>query len=235
MNKYRGYELNKHRAEDAQYYEYISNLGQVCDSVETAVAQFPAYAGYVNVARCLMFYELYKKVQHLNGHIGDFGTYKGFSFIWFAKLVKLMEPYNTTTVHGFDWFQGMLGSDDDNNDFDGKYQSDDQRLQRLLDLQGLGEIAYVHKMDLSSDLQDYLVSQKHMRFKLVFIDCGVKDVLTHTIGNIWPRIVNGGILILDHYNMSVSPTESDLVDMILDGRAVQTLPFARQPSGYIVK
>ncbi len=234
-NGFRGFELNKHKAEDEQYYHYLKNLPLIFDEPTELVNQFPVYAGYVNAARCLMFYDLYTKTLELNGHIGDFGTYKGFSFLWFAKLVKLMEPYNTTTVHGFDWFKGMAGAVNDNPEFNGKYTADDERINKILELQGLDNIAYLHKMDLSKELNNFLSDNPHMRFKLVFVDCGIKDVLSHTIKYIWPRIVNGGVLILDHYNMSVSPSESNVVDSIIGDRSIQTLPYVRQPSGFVIK
>ena len=43
-----------------------------------------------------------------------------------------------------------------------------------------------------------------MRFKLVFIDCGIEKVLINTLPHVWSRLVKGGILILDHYNASFS-------------------------------
>ena len=73
-----------------------------------------------------------------------------------------MEPYNTTTVHGFDWFKGMAGAVNDNPEFNGKYTADDERINKILELQGLDNIAYLHKMDLSKELNNFLSDNPHM-------------------------------------------------------------------------
>ena len=43
-----------------------------------------------------------------------------------------------------------------------------------------------------------------------------KKVLKTSLKNIWPRIVNNGILILDHYNDDCSPSESDVLDSVIE-------------------
>lgn len=40
---------------------------------------------------------------------------------------------------------------------------------------------------------------------------------------------------MDHFNYKVSPTESDIVDKYIGDNIIHQMPFARQPSGYIIK
>jgi hypothetical protein len=182
-----------------------------------------------------MFYDLYKQVEHVNGHIADIGTFKGASFLFLAKLVKLFEPYDTTVVHGFDWFKGMDTGAGDNAEFQGKYVGDYGRLKRLIELQGLDSLAKIHSLDLVNELPKFFATRDYMKFKIVFLDCGVHDVLEKSLDHFWPRLVNGGLLVLDHFNSKVSPSESILLDKVLGHRTVRTVPFSRQPTGYVVK
>lgn len=235
MVRDRGEEFDKHLTEDVIYFEYMQHFDELHDGPKDIVTHFPAYVGYVNLARYLMFYDIYKRVAEINGHIADIGTFKGASFLFLAKLVKLFEPYNTTVVHGFDWFKGMDTGTGDNPEFTGKYVGDFGRLNRLIDLQGLSPIAKIHSLDLTNDLPKFFTEREYMKFKLVFLDCGIHEVLEKSIEYFWPRLVNGGILVLDHYNSKVSPSESILLDRVLDGRTVHTTPFSRQPTGFVVK
>ena len=90
-------------------------------------------------------------------------------------------------------------------------------------------------MDLSSKFEPFLMRNKWMRFKLVFIDCGIEKVLINTLPHVWSRLVKGGILILDHYNASFSPTESDILEKYVGQNKIQQLSFVRQPTAYVVK
>jgi len=212
----------KFRDADQKYFDYIAKLPP--ESKEY-IYQFPLYVGQVNIGRHLFFYELYKKVLELNGHIADVGTYKGASFLFMAKLVRLFEPYNTTQVHGFDWFEGMG---------DGQYKCEYETLTDLISWQDLQDVAVLHKMDLTKELGGFFDDNPHLRFKYVFIDCGIRAVMDEALKYFWPRLVTGGILVMDHYNCEVSPEESNILEKYTNEPVMQ-MPFNRQPTGYVVK
>ena len=220
---------------DEKYFSYIDNIlgGEL--STKDLIYQFPAYVGHVNLARFLFFYDLYKRTIGINGHIADIGTWKGASFLFMAKMVKLFEPYSITQVYAFDWFQGMApGKDDDENQL-GKYNAEYDTLMKLIELQGLNDVAIVNKMDVTCELVPYFEVRPWIRYKFVFIDCGIEGVLESSLANFWPRLVNGGILILDHYNNDSSPTESRILEKFIGCLPIRQAPFNRQPTCYVVK
>lgn len=220
---------------DEKYFSYIDQLLESELPAKDLIYQFPAYVGHVNLARFLFFYDLYKKTIGLNGHIADVGTWKGASFLFMAKMIKLFEPYSPTQVYAFDWFQGMEpGKDDDGNQL-GKYSAEYESLIKLVELQGLIDIAIVNKMDVTSELVPYFEARPWMRFKFVFIDCGIEGVLESSLVNFWPRLVNGGVLVLDHYNSEASPTESRILEKYIGNLPIRQAPFNRQPTCYVIK
>jgi hypothetical protein len=227
----------KTKSEDpnAVFSDYMAHLGDFAPSAEDVIKSFPVYVGYVALARYLAFYELYKKVLDLPGHIAEIGTFHGASLVFFGKLIKLFEPHNYTQAHGFDWFQGMKLTSEEMESKVGSWVGDYERLKQLVAHQQLEDCVVVHKMDVTKDLSAFLEDHPYMRFKLVFIDCGVHDVITTSLECLWPRLMTGGILMMDHYNTAVSPFESELVDRCIGDRPVQKLAFARQPTGYVVK
>lgn len=220
---------------DEKYFNYIDKLENMNPPVKELIYNFPVFVGEVNIARTLFFYELYKKVLNLSGHIAEVGTYKGASFVLWAKLIKLFEPYNNTQVHGFDWFEGMKTGGNDDKSNEGLYKADYKTLKQLIDLQNLDDVGLLHKMDVTKELKPYIESNPYMRFKLVFIDCGLEEVLEKSLEVFWPRLVTGGILIMDHHNMESSPTESDIIEKYIGKNLVRQMTFNRHSSGYIIK
>ena len=150
----------KFRGVDKKYFSYIDQLLVSDIPARDLIYQFPAYVGHVNLARYLFFYDLYKQVIDLNGHIADVGTWKGASFLFMAKMIKLFEPYNTTQAYAFDWFQGMEpGKDDDSNQL-GQYSSDYDALNKLVELQELNDIAIINKLDLCT--RQFFIPRLHV-------------------------------------------------------------------------
>ncbi len=236
-NPYFGYGkgYGKFKDTDKAYFEYINELEKMDLSSKELIFQFPVYVGHVNLARYLFFYDLYKKVAHLSGHIADVGTYKGASFLFMAKLVKLFEMYNTTQVHGFDWFKGMNPSEKDDINQKGMYQGDYDYLLKMIELQGIQDIAILHKMDITKELAKFKEENPHLRFKMVFIDCGIEEVLEKSLEILWPSLVYGGVLIMDHFNSEVSPTESRIVEKYVGKCHIQQMAFNRQPTCFVIK
>ncbi|HQS58865.1 MAG: hypothetical protein B7Y56_12565 [Gallionellales bacterium 35-53-114] len=233
ISKHEGW--GKFKAVDDKYFAYIDELMSWNVPAKDLIFQFPAYVGYVNLARFLFFYDLYKKTISLNGHVADVGTWKGASFLFMAKMIKLFEPYNTTQVYAFDWFQGMEPGKEDDQAQLGNYCAEYESLKKLIELQGLDDVAIINKMDVTSELIPYFEERPWMRFKFVFIDCGIEGVLESSLANFWPRLVNGGVLILDHYNSEVSPTESRILEKYIGNLPIQQAPFNRQPTCYVIK
>ncbi len=226
----------KYKDVDKDFHQSIQSILALDIPPIDFIHQFPIYAGHVNLGRYLFFYDLYKQCRHLAGNVADLGTWKGSSLLFMAKLIKLFEPYSTTQAHGFDWFQGMKpakGKDD--MTFSGTYAVDEQLLLDLIRIQKLQDIAIVHKIDLSKDAGSFFKESPHLRFKMIFIDCGIANVLEHSLKHFWPRLVRNGILIVDHYNMPNSPQESRIVEKYVGRNIIQQKSFNRQPTAFIVK
>ena len=90
--------------DDKDYFNFLKYIEKQKIPSTEIIFQFPIYLGEKNLARHIQFYELFKKVQNLSGHIADVGTWKGSSMIFMSKLVKILENNSGTKVYGFDWF-----------------------------------------------------------------------------------------------------------------------------------
>jgi len=221
--------------QDQTYFDYIEDIENYYDGPKDLIFNFPVYAGAPNLARSFAFYELYKQVMDCAGHIADIGSFKGRTLLQFAKMVEIFEGANYTEVHGFDWFKGMHQEQYDQNKGEVKYVGDYERLKALISAQGLDGFTSITKIDLTTELGDFFEKYPHIRYKLIYLDCGIPEVLESCLKYFWPRLVTGGILILDHYNHQVSPQESNIVDKYIEGRAVKHVPYIRLPTAHVVK
>lgn len=230
----RGMWLRRFSETDKEYGAGLEKLlGLEIPKVDL-IHQFPLFAGHVNIARYLAIYESFKMVQGICGHYADVGTWKGSSFLFIAKLIKLFETYSTFQVHAFDWFKGM---DSGKEDADGNYRGNYELLINLVQIQGLSPIAVVHEIDLMNELADFEKDPVYasLHYKYVFMDCGHKDVLEKALPFFWNRLLTGGIMLFDHFGSDIKE-ETEIVKSVLPKRSViRTFPFTRQPTGYVLK
>lgn len=224
--------IGKYDADDAIFMEYRKQIPELCDDPIEVVDNWPAYVGPVNWARFRALYEIYRQTINLAGHIADIGSYKGASLLFFAKYcIKIDEPYSPTEAHGFEWFKGQQPGPQDDAAQKGKYVANKERLERLIKAQGLSTFCKLNDIDLINESHKFFEANPHVRYKLVFIDCGIRQVMEAVKRHFFPRIVPGGIVILDHFNDPVSPSESSL----FDGYEMFQLPYTRSPTAYFVK
>lgn len=196
----------------------------------------PAFAGHVNLGRYLALYEAYRMTLPVLGHVAEAGIWMGTCTLFFAKLTRLFEPESMTLVHGFDWFQGARVDDNEATGVTpGAYRADLAFVQKLVAAQGLNDVVRLHDLDLARDLPGFFARHAHLQFKLVFLDCGYRDVVAACIDEFWPRLTPGGILVLDNLNHETAPGETIAVREKLPKARIQSFGFAFQPSAYIVK
>jgi hypothetical protein len=219
---------------DQKFHERVDEMLALDFAPVDLVHQFPLFTGHVNLARYLALYEAYKLVTAKSGHLADVGTWLGTSFLFAAKLVRLFEPYAATRVHAFDWFQGM---DPENTGGTGNYRGSYESLRKLVEIQELEDVAVIHRLDLKSELEDFGRSPQYseIRFKYVFLDCGVKNVLDAAVPFFWERLLPGGVMLFDHFGTDVPHESSVVLSALPTGTEFRQFGFTRQPTAYVIK
>lgn len=214
----------------------------------------PSFVGHMNIARFLAFYEAYKQTLGLAGHMAEIGVWKASGLLYLTKLTQIFEPESATLVHGFDWYRGTVHGQDESTDrvqflmkesttseeenrlrTDAEAEEMYQTIRKLIELQNLGHIVHLHKLDVRNDMPEFFDKHPHLQFKLVVLDAGTYEVTSAGLHHFWPRLVPGGFLILDQYNHEISPGETRAVREFLPDLSVRTFPFTNHPSAYLVK
>src|SRR5947209_18489549 len=87
---------------------YTESPGSNTEKLEN----FPKYVPRQNLARFLARYEIFRRIQDVQGSIVECGVLFGGGLMSFAQLSAILEPYNfQRRIIGFDTFSGFPGID----------------------------------------------------------------------------------------------------------------------------
>ena len=199
---------------------------------------WPLFAGAVNISRFLAIYELFKSVAHLPGHMCELGCWHGANLLFLGKLVKLFKPFNFVSIYGFDSFEGLqtVDSAKDKNVVKGSYTGDLHLLEQALALHDLQDVITLVKGDILETLPSFLEKQKEIRFSFIYFDLDLFAPTKSALELLYPRLLSGGILAFDEYNIDAWPGETSAIHEVLgEHLLLKTIPFARQPTAYLIK
>lgn len=210
----------------AQSWDYENSYFLTCDSSR--------------IAKSIAHYELFKMTVGCYGAIVECGVFKGVSLSRFAAMRDLLSP--VTTIIGFDTFDEFPPT---------IFEADQAPLQRFVDAAGSQSIGVEQLKDvlthkgtigpvelISGDVCDtvpaYVREHPELRCSLINLDTDIYEPAVVVLETLYPRLVPGGVLILDDYG--VFPGETKAVDEFFAGTGVriQGFPFSRTPA-FVVK
>ena len=230
-------ETRKHAIKRKNYNKYLNLMNEKNIPFKEVIEEVGAYIGDLSLIRILTFYELYKLIGNIPGHIAEVGVFKGSGSIFFAKLMKIFEPNSIFMVHGFDWFEGSVSPSKKDSDlvYTGGYKNDYESVKKLIKAQDLSKILKIHKLDLRKDLKLFFNSKNHLMFKLVFMDAGHYEVMDQSIPLFYKRLTPGGIMIFDQYSHELAPGEVSAIKKHLPNAELQCFPWGWMPNAYFIK
>lgn len=140
------------------------------------------------------------------GHIVEYGSFRGGSAIFMAKVCSVLHP--GMQVYALDTFQGMPEAD---TNIDAHRQGDFsnvnfEELQDFIDSSGLNNLHLVRGL-----FQHTAVNclKNIGKIRLVHIDCDIKSAVQYAYESSMPYMVNGGYIVLDDplYSSCLGATE----------------------------
>lgn len=194
------------------------------------------------LGKFLAHYELFKMVKDLPGALVECGVFKGASFVRFAAFREFFDGSRDRPLVGFDTFGTFPNTG---------FEADQRHRENFVKAAGersisTGQLLEVLKNknsdknieliegDITATVPDYVKKNPKLTISLLNLDTDIYEPAVTILENFWPRIVQGGVLILDDYQ--VFPGETKAVDDYFKGRNIQIkkFPFAATPS-YIIK
>lgn len=194
--------------------------------------------------KSLVQWELFKLTSNLPGAIVECGVFKGASFARFAMFRELLSGSVFRKLIGFDSFGRFP---------DASFEEDKPFRERFVREAGDWSISVEQMMevlankkceqnvelvagDICKTVPKYVEQNPQLKIALLNLDTDLYEPATIIMEYLYPRIVKGGVLIIDNYK--VFPGETKAVDEYLAKNhpytAINRLPFSAVPC-YVVK
>jgi hypothetical protein len=210
-------------------FDYENNFYFTCD--------------YTRMAKWAAHYEFFKMTNKLPGAIVDCGLFKGISFIRFAMFRKMFSNNHSKKMIGFDVFDEFPKSKlkDDQMYIDrflsevgSRNSIDVDELKNILKNKGVDENLELVKGDICQTVPKYIENEPSLKISLLNLDVDIYEPSVTILEHFWPRIVKGGIIILDDYGKFAGETKA--IDDYFSDKDVEIkkFTFCQYPS-YIVK
>jgi hypothetical protein len=194
------------------------------------------------LGKMLAHYELFKMVQHLPGAIVECGVFKGASLARFAMFRDLFGNAMSRKIIGFDTFgtfpetlypADVAAREKFINSAGDQSISTEQMLKVLSD-KGCREAVELVEGDICVTVPKYVEDHPELKISLLNLDTDIYEPAVTILEHLYPRIVDGGILILDDYG--VFPGETQAVDdyFVDKGATILKFPFCMTPC-YLIK
>lgn len=207
----------------AKSWEYENNFYLSCD--------------VTRISKVAAHWELFKMVNGLAGHVVECGVFKGASLVRFAAFRELLGSTYSKRIIGFDTFgtfpQTLYGPDVAVRErfvqAAGEESIGVEQLEEVLERQGTNRNVELVAGDITVTVPEYVEAHPELRISLLNLDTDIYEPARVILEHLYPRIVPGGLLVLDDYG--TFPGETDAVDEYFEGAspAIEKLPLAMTP------
>jgi len=216
------------------------------------IANLGSFGRRMHFMKAFAHYEVFKLIADLPGDIVECGVYKGASLLSFARFLETFATGDRTRkVIGFDHFRG-LADRIDKDGLDARVGNTGEgwnpasfrdTLFALVD--AFNADAFVTSRarielvdgDVRETAAAYVEANRGVRLALLHLDMDLYEPTLAALKAFWPRILTGGVVLLDEYAIREWPGESEALEEFFDGKPprIQKFPWASAPGGYFVK
>ncbi len=214
---------------------------------------FAIYARRINITRFLAHYELYKMVQDIPGCIVECGVYQGNSLFAFAKFLEIFHPGDRIRhVIGFDSFKGLQDFTEkdgpmypNRSKVVGGWSAGDFRdaFYEFVDLYHADMFVPQAKRiqivegNIMETVPEYVEQHPGLRISMLHLDVDIFEPNLTALKYLYPRVVSGGLVVLDEYGMTEWGGESSAFEEYFqrDMPVLKKFPWTSTPGGYFIK
>lgn len=205
--------------------------------------EFYAKTKVDRINKIVAHYELYKKINKLDGDILEFGVFKGTSLIQWASFREILGRSHDQKIIGFDTF-GKFPETNYEKDKDlrkkfvneaGLNSKSKASLEKIFNYKEIKNFDLIEG-DILKTLPKFIKENNNLRVALLHIDVDIYEPTKVILDELYDKVVEGGIIILDDYK--VFPGETKAVDDFLNNKdiQIQQLSFSpKKPSFFIKK
>jgi SAM-dependent methyltransferase len=195
----------KFNTTDEQYLRERKALSEELGPRElwSVIDHWPLYCGLGNLSRFMAISDILRSTLSVPGHVAEFGSWRGATLLFLAKLLRIYDPHGSKVVHCFESFEGMAEyspEDDKLLRFQGQYKGSLGELKDFIELYRMSDELEIHKGLIQETLPKVLEEDKALSFSFVYLDVDFYEPTRVILEQIHPRLVKGGVFVFDEWN-----------------------------------
>lgn len=165
------------------------------------IDQYPLYACPQTLLRYCNIYELVKEALKIPGDICEFGTWKGATALFIAKVLNELEPHSKRKIIVFDTFKGLPPSGKVDGSYalnqTKNYKGDKRNMESLIETFNLQ-----HRIDLIEGLAEdtipkFFNDENPVIISLAYFDFDLYEPTIVAWNFIKERLMRGSVLAFD--------------------------------------
>jgi hypothetical protein len=253
MKSKKGFKIGQSTKFDKDIIEEITEILNNNISQYDNIENFPLFIRRINAAKAFALIEIFLKIKDLPGSVVECGVFKGQSLFLFQKLLDVYcSGDSLKKLIGFDTFKGLssLSREDGRRDiyrdkFKGGFDSSkfESSIYKLADIHQkdsmiprFKRIEFV-KGNIIKTLPKFIKKNPGLRISLLNLDLDLYKPTMVALKLLYPKVVNGGIVILDEYSMETFPGESKAFEDFFKGKNIKLrkFNFTPTPGAYFIK
>jgi len=209
-------------------FEYENNFFLSCD--------------VSRIGKLIAQYELYKISTTLPGAIIECGVFKGNSLSRFAIFREILENKFSKKIIGFDTF-GKFPQTEFKEDQKSRKQFisetggesiSKKQLLKVLSHKQIENLIELVKGDITKTVPKYVKTNPELRISLLNIDVDIYEPVVTILKYLYPRVVKGGIIMLDDYGVFPGETKAVEEYFIDQDIEIKKSPYSQTPA-FIIK
>lgn len=197
------------------------------------------------ISKILSRYDLFKKTLKIPGDIVECGVFKGVSFLFWLKCIKIFCPNSSKKVVGFDMFSSFPKKN--LNKFEkisakkyvksSNFKGSDLKKLNNLAKKLMGDNKYsLIKGDIIKTAKKYVKNNYGFKISLLHLDLDTYVGTKAALDSFFPYVSKGGIIIFDEYG-SRGWGETKAVDNFFKNKnyKIETISSTHSPTAFIKK
>ena len=169
--------------------------------------------------KVIAHYELYKKIENVEGAFLEFGVFKGASFLRFITFSEIFPTNMNRKFYGFDSFEKFPRDDiklQSDNEFISRFEEgagdpiSDELLNELISNKKFNQQDNITliKGNVFESLPNFLNENPNLQIAAIHLDMDVYEPTKFCLDNLYPMLSGDGIIICDDYNQVEGATNA---------------------------
>ena len=190
--------------------------------------------------KVLAHYELYKRVEKVDGEFLEFGVFKGASFLRFVTFSEIFPKRRDRKFFGFDSYEKFpredikLGSD---NDFISRFEEasgdpiDIDSLEKLIADKQFSSPDKINliKGNVFETVPIFLKENPDLKIACLHLDMDVYEPTKFCLDKLYPMLEKNSIIICDDYNQVEGATQAFDEFSAKHGKKIDKMNFSKTP------